>query len=315
MTGTEHAEPPDPNGEMAFIERLRALLPTGPEGQQWIGDDAAVLEDGLLLTTDILVEGVHFDLDWCSPEDVGWKALAVNLSDIAAMAGAASAAVVSLVVDTDRPGLADRVMAGLAAASRQLGCPVVGGDTSSGPALAVAVTILGRAGQAGPVLRSGAQPGDIIAVTCELGAAASTLGDVQRGQTEPPGLDRLLRPVPRLAEGAAAATLGATAMIDLSDGLAMDLRRVCHDSGCGAVIDQGALPLFGHIEVETALLGGDDYELLFTIPPDRLPEVCSWQLAAVTAIGVMRSGSPQVAIRGPDGTRPLHGRGFEHKIC
>jgi len=95
------------SGERAFIERLRRLLPAAPTGQQWIGDDAAVLDDGLLLKTDVMVEGIHFDLSWCDPEDVGWKALAVNLSDIAAMAGAPVAAVVALVVPPDRPGMAE----------------------------------------------------------------------------------------------------------------------------------------------------------------------------------------------------------------
>lgn len=140
-------------GERAFVERLRKILPAAPAGQQWIGDDAAVLDDGLLLKTDIMVEGIHFDLSWCDPEDVGWKSLAVNLSDIAAMGGAPKAAVVGLVVPPDRPGMADRTMTGLASAAERLGCPIVGGDTSSGPALTVAVAVLGRAPEAGPVLR------------------------------------------------------------------------------------------------------------------------------------------------------------------
>ncbi len=314
MTGTRPGDPTHDDGELAFIERLRALLPAAPAGQLWIGDDAAVLDHRLLLTTDILVEGVHFALDWCDADAVGWKALAVNLSDIAAMAGTPIAAVVSLVADPDRPGQADQVMAGLSAASTRLGCPIVGGDTSTGPALTVAVAVLGRAGEAGPVLRSGAQPGDTIAVTGELGAAASALRNLQHGETTPPGLDRLLRPVPRLAEAAASAALGATAMIDLSDGLAMDLRRVCEASECAAVIDQAAIPLFGHIDLEAALFGGDDYELLFTIPSDRLLDVSSWHLTPVTAIGTMMDGSPRITIRGPDGARPLLGRGYEHRI-
>lgn len=160
------------DGECAFVARLRNALPAAPAGQHWIGDDAAVLDDGLLLKTDILVEGVHFDLRLCDPEDVGWKALAVNLSG-AAMGGAPTAAVVALVVPPDRPGMADRTMTGLVSAAERLDGPIVGGDTSSGPALTVAVAVLGQAPEAGPVLRSGAQPDDIILVTGELGAAAS----------------------------------------------------------------------------------------------------------------------------------------------
>jgi thiamine-monophosphate kinase len=121
------------------------------------------------------------------------------------------------------------------------------------------------------VLRSGARPGDIILVTGELGVAASALAGVRRGHAAPVGLQRLRRPEPRLAEGVAAGKIGATAMIDLSDGLAIDLRRVCEASG-GAVIDEEKLPLFPGADLETALLG-DDYELLFTISPHRCDEL------------------------------------------
>ncbi|MCP4962879.1 MAG: thiamine-monophosphate kinase [Actinomycetia bacterium] len=141
-------------GELAFIERLRQRLPLPPPGQYWIGDDAAVLEGGSLLKTDVLVESVHFDFGWCRPEDVGWKAMAVNLSDIAAMGGSPTAAVVSLVVRTDEPGTPDRVMDGMAAAGERFACPIVGGDTSIGPALVVSVAVVGQAHPSGPVLRS-----------------------------------------------------------------------------------------------------------------------------------------------------------------
>ena len=219
----------DGSGELAFVERLRSRFSSGPPGEHWIGDDAAVLDDGLLLKTDVLVEAVHFDLDWCSPEDVGWKALAVNLSDVAAMGGSPSACVVSLVVSADRPGFADRVMDGLAEASERFACPVVGGDTSVGPALVVAVAVLGRVPALGPVLRSGARAGDIIFVTGELGGAATALDAWRAGDTEPSGLVRLRRPTPRLAAGAAAAAAGATAMLDISDGLASDLDHLCRN--------------------------------------------------------------------------------------
>lgn len=303
-----------PAGELAFVERLRTLLPPAPDGQTWIGDDAAVLGDGDLFATDVLVEGVHFDLGWCSPEDVGWKALAVNLSDLAAMGGGPRAAVVSLVVDDRRPGLADQVMSGLAAAASELGCPIVGGDTSNGPALVVSVAVTGRAHVNGPVLRSGAVPGDTVVVTGELGSAAAGLLAAGRGDTDAPGTARLRRPVPRLEEGAAAAHTGATAMIDLSDGLAIDLRRLCEASGCAALIDEGAIPRAEGVDLDLALFGGDDYELLFTVPPERTGEVSTWDLTAATIIGEMHTGAPQVRIRGADGTRLLEGLFFEHPV-
>ncbi|MGH9024476.1 MAG: thiamine-phosphate kinase, partial [Acidimicrobiia bacterium] len=115
-------------GERAFIEGLRRRLPGPPAGELWIGDDAAVLADGLLVATDLLVEGVHFDLAWCSGEDVGWKALAVNCSDLAAMGGIPRAGVVALAVGPV-PGMAEEVMEGMAQGAEAFGCPVVGGDT------------------------------------------------------------------------------------------------------------------------------------------------------------------------------------------
>ena len=198
-------------GEHAFLERLRARLPPAPEGQVWIGDDAAVL-DGLLVTTDALVERLHFDLSWCSAGDVGWKALAVNLSDIAAMGGTPRAAVATLVVPPDRPGLADQVIDGVAAAATAFGCPLVGGDTTAGPALMVSVTVLGVCGPTGPVLRSGARPGDAVFVTGEMGGAAAALEALRDSRVVAPALARRLhRPTPRLREGQTAAAGGATA--------------------------------------------------------------------------------------------------------
>lgn len=302
------------DGEFAFIERLRRMLPQAPRGQTWTGDDAAVLANQQLVATDVLVENVHFDLDWTSPGDVGWKALAVNLSDIAAMGGEPTAAVVSLVVDPERPGIADQVMAGLAAAAADLHCPVVGGDTSRGPALVVSVTVLGHSRTFGPVLRSGAAPGEAVLVTGELGGAAAGLLAAGDGDVDAPGTGRLRRPVPRLAEGAAAARTGATAMIDLSDGLAIDLRRLCEESGCAARIDEEAIPLATGADLDLALFGGDDYELAFTVPSARVDEVLAWNLTPVTIIGEMTTGPPEVSIVGAHGTRPLEGPFFEHPI-
>jgi thiamine-monophosphate kinase len=308
------ADPGPGDGERAFIARLRDRLPVPPDGQHWIGDDAAVLADGLLLKTDVLVEGRHFDLAWSSPADVGFKALAVNLSDIAAMGGSPVAAVVALVVDPDRPGEADGVMAGAATAAAELRCPIVGGDTSNGPALVVAVAVLGRAPAGGPVLRSGARPGDLVVVTGEVGAAAAALRALQGGQREPSGLERLRRPVPRLAEGEAAAAAGATAMIDASDGLAADLRRLCDASGCAAVLDGGSIPRPPEVELDVALFGGDDYELVFTLPPQRWPQVGSWAHVPATVIGRVEPGPPVVRLGGPNGATPLEHGGFEHRI-
>src|SRR5918911_4436838 len=138
LFGTPDASPEAPlSGEFAFLERLRRVLPSAPPGQVWVGDDTAVLAGGLLFATDVLTEGVHFDLTWSTPADVGWKALAVNLSDIAAMGGTPRAAVCGVVLAAGRKGEGLDLAAGLMAAAAELGCPLVGGDTTVASALTV----------------------------------------------------------------------------------------------------------------------------------------------------------------------------------
>jgi thiamine-monophosphate kinase len=240
------------SGELDFLRRLAERLPA-------VGDDCAVLDDGRLLCTDLLVDGVHFRSSWASPEDVGWKALAVNLSDIAAMGGAPEVAVAAVALP---PGVsADAVLEGLLECAEAYGCELVGGDTSAGPTLHLAVTVLGRAER--PVLRTGARPGDIVHVTGSLGAAAAVLARLDDGEAvdDPSPLHR---PLPRLAEGRAAADAGATAMLDLSDGLAIDARRLAEASGVRLELDE--VPVADGATLEQAVGGGDDYELLFTAP-------------------------------------------------
>lgn len=287
-------------GERAFLERLRARLPAAPDGQVWVGDDAAVLEGGLLFATDALVAGVHFDPAWAGPEDVGWKALAVNLSDLAAMGGAPVAAVAAVVVPSQPPGSADGVLAGMAEASERFACPLVGGDTTSGAELVVAVAVLGRAAPQGAVLRSGARPGDTVFVTGALGGAKRALDTGE-------GRDRLRRPVPRLEEGRAAVSAAATAMIDVSDGLAVDLARVCEASGVGVLLDEAAVPLAPGASLADALGGGDDYELCFTAANVG---------AVVEAFAAAELGPPAAVgrITAPGGGRALPDVGWEHPV-
>ena len=244
------------SGELAFLRRLAERLPA-------VGDDCAVLDGGRLVCTDLLVDGVHFRSAWASPEDVGWKALAVNLSDIAAMGGEPEAAVAAVALPQGVS--ADAVLEGLLECAEAFGCELVGGDTSAGPELFVAVTVLGHAER--PVLRSGAQPGDTVFVTGPLGAAASVLARLDAGEAvaDPSPLHR---PVPRLAEGRAAAGQGATAMLDLSDGLALDTRRLAEASGVRIELDPDRIPVAEGATLDQAVGGGDDYELCFTAPHD-----------------------------------------------
>ena len=238
------------------MSELRRRLPPAPPGEVWIGDDAAVLrapEGPLLLAADALVEGLHWDPSVVGIDDAGWKALAVNVSDVAAMGGRPLHAVVTVTVPAGRAGDLDRLYDGLEAAAKAFDCPVVGGDLTGGPALVVTVAVTGTVDGA-PVLRSGARPGDLLLVTGPLGAASAAL----RERRAPP------RVTSRVAEGAAARRGGATAMLDLSDGLLLDVRRLAEASGVGVVI--GGVPVATGATLEDALGGGEDYELLLAAP-------------------------------------------------
>jgi thiamine-monophosphate kinase len=292
-------------GEFAFVERLAARLPDRPPGQVGVGDDCAVLEGNRLIATDLLVEGVHFRSAWASPTDIGWKALAVNLSDIAAMGGTPESAVAAVALPRARPGRADELLAGLLECAQAFACPLVGGDTSTGPALFIAVTVTGHATR--PVLRSGASLGETVYVTGPLGAAAAALLQLERSEAAP-SADALHRPVPRLGEGVAAARAGATAMLDLSDGLAVDLPRIARASSVG--IDLQTVPVAEGATMAQAVGGGDDYELCFTAPePERVHEsFAAAGLRTPVAIGTTTAGTA-VTLLG----QPLEG-GWEHPL-
>jgi thiamine-monophosphate kinase len=227
---------------MEAISRLEALLPPPPPGETWIGDDAAVLAGGLLLAVDSVVQGVHFTDD---VEGAGWRVVVRNVSDIAAMGGEPGHLVVSVAGAIDL----DALYAGILAAAEAYGCPVVGGDITRAPATVITAAITGHV-DGPPVLRSGARPGDVIYVSGPLGGAAAS------GYRH--------RPVARVAEGRAARRSGATAMIDVSDGLGIDLRRLAMASGVGVRLEE--IPVADGATKEQALGGGDDYELVYTAP-------------------------------------------------
>ena len=253
------------HGELAAIERIRRLLPgPGPE-ETWIGDDAAVVTappGTLLLTADAVVAGVHADLSLVGLDDLGWKALAVNVSDIAAMGGLPRHALVTVCgpPTTDL----DLLYRGIAEAAEAYACPVVGGDLSEARELAVTMAVVGHAGPPGPVLRSGARPGDAVFVTGPLGSSAGGLRLLRDGRAgrDDPLVAAHRRPRARVAEGGAARAAGATAMIDVSDGLAADLRHLAAASDVGVVVHE--VPVARGASMDEALGGGEDYELLFT---------------------------------------------------
>jgi thiamine-monophosphate kinase len=247
----------------------------------WAGDDAAVVRVPvssvpspgqvplLLLAADAVVAGIDADLSLTTLSDLGWKALAVNLSDIAAMGGRPAHALVSVV--GLGPDELEELYEGIVAAAAEFGCDVVGGDLSAGSEVVVSVAVTGWA-EGAPVLRSGASPGDRIWVTAPLGAAAAGLRLLRQAGPGPHAwgaADQALvtahaRPRPAVAEGVVARLSGATAMIDVSDGLAADLDQLARRSGVG--FELASVPVADGAEIEEALAGGDDYVLVFTTP-------------------------------------------------
>jgi thiamine-monophosphate kinase len=237
----------------------------------------------LVVTTDVLVEGLDFTAELSEPEDWGWKAVAANLSDLAAMAAEARWLVLALTVPEATPvPTLERVYAGIGEACRAFGVSLVGGDVSAGPALSLAVTAIGEAER--PVLRSGARPGDRLAVTGPLGAAAAGLALLRSGD---PAATELLgrfpalaaahrRPQPALATGVRLARAGATAMIDVSDGLAGDALHLAESSGVGVEVHDATVPLAPGVAEAAALLrldplalalgGGEDFVLAAALP-------------------------------------------------
>lgn len=269
-------------GESRVLARIFPRLPSAAAALVGPGDDAAVLAapDGrFVVTTDLMIEGPDFRPAWSSPHDLGWKAAASNLADVAAMGARPTALVVAIAAPAGSPvsllaGIAD----GLRDACESLapGCGIVGGDLSVSATFTIAVTAFGDLEGREPVLRSGARPGDIVAVSGVLGEAATGLHVLFTravdGHGEPDaGLADELReltaaqlaPTPPIADGRAAALAGATAMIDVSDGLAIDADRVARASGVAIDFDRSALGG----EPELALGGGEDHSLLATFPP------------------------------------------------
>ncbi len=293
--------PLDSLGEFGLIRRLRAQVapPRHASTLTGIGDDAAVLRHPAdrvqVVTTDLLLEGVHFDLTFCPLRHIGYKAIAVNVSDVAAMNARPTQLVVGLAVGARFTVEAvEELYAGMRLACEAYGVDLVGGDTTSSPSghLLISVTALGEAEEAHVTRRTGAQPNDLICVTGDLGAAYLGLQVLNREKqaflADPehrPDLEpytyvvqRQLRPEARMDVVHALADLGVvpTAMIDISDGLASEILHLCESANVGAAIYQDKLPLaddtlevaeeFKLDPVTCALNGGEDYELLFTLP-------------------------------------------------
>ena len=294
-------------GELAIIERLRRLARAPAESgvQLGIGDDCAVFRppagQELLFTTDLLLEGVHFLRATHRPEDAGHKALARGLSDIAAMGGTPRFCLVSLAAPAET-GWIGRFYSGLLRLARRTGTTLAGGDLARADRVACDIVVCGAAPRGKALRRDGARPGDSIWVSGRLGASALGLA---RGSG--PAWRRHLRPEPRLALGAwLRRRLRATACMDLSDGLSLDLHRLCLASGVAASIEPP--PLYRGATLAQGLDGGEDYELLFTLAPGtRVAD--AFEGVPLTRIGEIRRGAAGTVLLAG---RPLKPGGWDH---
>jgi thiamine-monophosphate kinase len=278
--------------ELELIGMIRALCPPGKGTGlvAGIGDDCAVIRprqgDDLLLTTDFLIEGVHFLREEASAADCGWKALARGLSDIAAMGGEPCHALVSIALApwTTQAWVRD-FYKGLNLLAARHKVTVAGGDVTKSQKLTCDIVVMGSVGRGKALRRDGARSGDAVYVTGTLGASVLGL-ETKKGKA----WKRHLRPEPRLEQARLLHRLGATSCMDLSDGLAMDLHRLCLESSLAADIDW-RLPLYPGASLRQAVTGGEDYELVFTAPRSkRIPD--SLAGVQVTRIGEMRKGKP-----------------------
>lgn len=266
------------------------------------GDDAALWQPRpgyeTILTSDWFLEGSHFWRDLHPADSVGWKCLARAASDITAMGGTPRCFLLSLALPDSQAGKwLGGFLGGLQRAAKRLGCALAGGDTTRSEHILINITVIGEVAKGTAVLRSGARPGDLLFVSGRLGEAELGLEELRRGKTVPgkktAALRKHLYPEPKITLGRwLAENRLASAMMDLSDGLSSDLARMCAASGVGAVMDEIALPLPEGVPaaegLRLALHGGDDYELLFTVPPRQLPRLKrSLQRRPIACIGTM----------------------------
>ncbi len=322
-------------GEAGVLARILPLAPVGPATLLGPGDDAAVVAapDGrVVATADVLVQGRDFRLDWSTGEDVGWKAAAQNLADVAAMGAVPTGLLVSVAAPPELDvAWLEGLVTGIATCCAGTGAGLVGGDLSSGDAVVVAVTALGDLGGRAPVLRSGARPGDVLAHAGVLGHSAAGLDLLLAGLRDavPAAVAAHLRPRPPLAAGVVAAVAGATAMLDVSDGLVRDVGRIAAASGVhvdlhvedftddvDAVLHAAGTALgtatdwFGDArQLRWQVSGGEDHGMLATFPPDvELPA----GFRRIGSVLPVRVGWPAITHTGDGDPADLGGGGFDH---
>ncbi|HEY1209863.1 MAG TPA: thiamine-phosphate kinase [Terracidiphilus sp.] len=344
-----HSEAGRERGELALLAEIRhrAAYATGlgPKSglRLGIGDDCALLKpragEELAVTTDLSIDGRHFRLDWHQPEAIGHRVLARGLSDLAAMGARPVAAFLSLGLPRSLTMAAaerrrnrsrswvQRFLDGFLALAEACETPLAGGDLAESTLTVADIVLVGAVARGRALLRSGAKPGDLLYVTGALGGAAAGLARlieiVSSAGPNPPRIPKKLEallaphlyPQPRIAQGLWLQRRGvASAALDLSDGLSTDLAHLCEESSVAAEIDASALPIHPAATLDQALHGGEDYELLFTAPPDtRLPRAIAG--VPVTRIGRIlktRAGRPAMTLLSSHGAQPLEPHGWEH---
>jgi thiamine-monophosphate kinase len=336
------------DGELALLSEIRARAVRGSRHgglRLGIGDDCALLAprrgEELAVTTDLSIDGRHFRLDWHQPEAIGHRALARGLSDLAAMGARPVAAFLSLGLPrelttasggrggqrTGSRAWVQRFLDGLLALAEAHQTPLAGGDLAESSLAVADIVLVGVVPRGRALLRSGAQPGELLYVTGALGGAAAGLARLAElaglDRSNPPRIPKKLEallaphlyPQPRIAQGLWLQRRGlASAALDLSDGLSTDLAHLCAESGVAAEVDASALPIHPTATLAQALDGGEDYELLFTAPATaRLPRSIAG--VAVTKIGRIvkaRRGQPAITLITEQAAQPLKARGWEH---
>ena len=319
-------------GEFNLIKRMSAILGTPKRTViAGIGDDTAVLNSPsgklLLVTTDMLVENVHFSTNTATPYQLGWKSLAVNISDVASMGGEPTYAFISIGFPRDTiVEFVDEFYAGLRDVAEKYSVDIVGGDTVSSPEIIINISLLGEVEKENCILRSGAKSGDAICVTGDVGGSSAGLEILQRGLSIE-GTEKHLLPQPRVQEGRLLARSGfVTSMIDISDGVASEIHHICEQSKTGAHVYMKNIPISPNVSLVAkyigknpynyALSGGEDYELLFTCRPDkfqflreRILKTCNMP---ITQIGKILDAS-SITIEDESGNViPLKQKGYDH---
>jgi thiamine-monophosphate kinase len=324
-------------GEFGLIKRMRRIIEDpSDEIVLGIGDDAAVVHPKsgscLVLTTDALIEGVHFDLRYTPFDALGWKALAVNLSDVAAVGGVPSYALISLALpESWSVENVESFYRGLKRCGKAYGCKIIGGDTTRSVGKGfISISVVGYVNQNSIASRSGAQEGELLCVTGNLGGARAGLEALQKNEEKPlfkKSIQRFLKPLPRIAEaGTLIRELHVSSMIDISDGLASDAGHLCEESGLGCILWEEAIPIHpdakawaektGESPARFALTSGEEYELLFTVDKKRFDRWTSPDQGEkrfpVTSIGEMVHRKKGMRIKRGEKTVLLSEKGWDH---